>query len=171
LIDEEFPMAKIITEPRADALTARLEKGRQKTLESLSTLTPAQWELQLYDEPVWQVRNLMAHFVSAERGLLALAQDVAGGGPGATPGLDIDQYNASEQTRLEGHSPAELLVMYDQARQQTVDWVRTLDAVQLDRVGRHPFLGDINVETMITAIYGHQLFHMRDLLRLFGSVV
>lgn len=160
-----------MTEPRADALTARLEKGRQKTLESLSALTPAQWELQLYDEPAWQVRNLLAHFVSAERQLLALAQDVASGGSGAAPGLDIDQNNATEQTRLESHSPAELLAMYDQARQQTVDWVRTLDAVQLDRVGRHPVLGDVNVETMITAIYGHQLFHMRDLLRLFGSVV
>jgi hypothetical protein len=160
-----------MTNPRADALAARLEKGRQKTFEIFSALTPEQWQQSLYEEPTWQVRNLLAHFVSAERQLLALARDVAGGGPGASPDLDIDRFNAAEQRRLDGQSPSSLLDLLDRERRQTINWIRTLDAVQLDRTGRHPVLGDVNVETMITAIYGHQLIHMRDLSRLFGSVV
>ena len=160
-----------MTHPRADALADRLEKGRQKTFEIFSALTPEYWQKPLYEEPTWQVRSLLAHFVSAERQLLALAQDVAAGGPGAPPDLDIDRYNAAEQRRLDGQSPSSLLDQLDQERRQTIKWIGTLDAVQLDRIGRHPVLGDVNVETMITAIYGHQLLHMRDLSRLFGSVV
>jgi hypothetical protein len=160
-----------MTHPRADALAAKLEKGRQKTFEIFSALTPEQWQQPLYHEPAWQVRHLLAHFVSAERQLLALAQSVAAGGPGAPPDFDYDRFNADEQNRLEGRSLPTLLDLLDQERRQTIEWVRTLDADQLDKVGRHPVLGDVTVETMITAIYGHQLLHMRDLSRLLGSVV
>jgi len=160
-----------MTHPRADALADRLEKGRQKTFEVFNPLTPEQWQKSLYSEPTWQVRSLLAHFVSAERQLLALAQDVAAGGSGAPPDLDIDRFNTDEQRRLDGQSPPSLLDLLDQERRQTINWIRTLDAVQLDRIGRHPVLGDVNVETMITAIYGHQLLHVRELSRFLGSVV
>jgi hypothetical protein len=160
-----------MTNPRADALAARLEKGRQKTFEIFSVLTPEQWQMTLYPDPLWRVRNLLAHFFSAETQLLALVQSVAAGGPGAPPDFDYDRFNAAEQVRLEGQSTAILLDMLDQARRQTIAWSSTLDADQLDRVGRHPALGDITVETMLTSIYGHQLFHMRDLSRLYGSAV
>jgi len=160
-----------MTDPRAEALAARLEKGRQKTFEVLNALTPEQWQQPLYDQPAWRVRDLLAHFVSAEKQLLDLARDVASGGPGAAPGLDIDRFNAGEQNRLEGRSLSTLLHLFDEERSQTIEWVKSLDAFQLDRIGRHPVLGLINVEAMVTAIYGHQLLHMRDLTRLLGSVV
>ncbi|MCX6034582.1 MAG: DinB family protein [Chloroflexi bacterium] len=161
----------MMTDPRADALAARLEKGRQKTFEIFNALTLEQWQQPLYHEPDWQVRHLLAHFVSAENQLLALAQSVAAGGPGAPPDFDYDRFNADEQSRLEGQSLSILLETLDQARQGTIVWVRTLDASQLEMVGRHPVLGDVTVETMVTAIYGHQLIHMRELSRLLGSVV
>jgi hypothetical protein len=160
-----------MTNLRAEALADRLEKGRQKTLEVFSGLTPEQWQQPLYAQPPWQTRSLLAHFVSAERQLLALAQDVAAGGPGAPPELDIDRFNAGEQRRLEGQFPSDLLVLLDQERLQTIAWVRTLDEVRLDRVGRHPVLGQVNVEVMLTAIYGHQLLHMRELARHLASDV
>ena len=160
-----------MTHPRAEALAARLEKGRQKTFEILNALTPEQWQKPLYEEPAWQVRNLLAHFVSSEKQLLALTRDVASGGPGAPPDLDVNDFNAAEQKRLEGQSPAILLDLLDQERRQTIEWIRTLDEDQLDRIGYHPVLGDVNLETMILAIYGHQLMHMRDLQRLLESVV
>jgi hypothetical protein len=160
-----------MTHPRADALAAKLEKGRQKTFAIFNALTLEQWQQPLYTEPAWQVRHLLAHFVSSEGQLLALARDVAGGGPGAAPDLDINRFNAGEQSRLESQSPEILLGLLAQARQQTIEWVRTLGEDQLDRIGRHPALGAVNVETMIAAIYGHQLIHMRDLSRLLGSVV
>ncbi|MGA2504999.1 MAG: DinB family protein [Anaerolineales bacterium] len=160
-----------MTEPRADALAARLEKGRQKTFEIFNVLTPEQWQLTLYKDPTWQVRHLLAHLVSTEEQLLALSQDVAAGGPGAPSDFDYDRFNASEQSRLEGMSVSELRGKLDQARTETIAWVRMLDAGQLDKIGHHPVLGQVNVETLVLSIYGHQLMHMRDLSRLLGSVV
>jgi hypothetical protein len=160
-----------MTDARADALAARLEKGRWKTLEIFDALTPGQWQQTLYTDPTWQVRQLLVHFVSTEVQLLALAQDVAAGGPGAPEDFDYDRFNAAEQIRLQGLSLPELRTMLDRARGRTIDWVRTLDTTQLDRVGYHPALGQVNVETLVLSIYGHQLMHMRDLSRRLGSVV
>ncbi len=151
---------------RIEMLMARLEKGRSKTLEILGSLAPDQWTRTVYDEPSpWTVRDLLAHFASAEVKLLELVQGVASGGPGAPAGMDYDAFNATEQRRLRGRSPQELLRAYDEARQATVGWVSTLGDAELDRTGRHPALGEVTVETMLTAMYGHQLQHMRDLLR------
>jgi hypothetical protein len=160
-----------MTEPRADALAARLEKGRQKTFEIFDALTPEQWQQTLYSDPPWQVRHLLPHFVSTEDQLLALAQNIAEGGPGAPPDFDYDAFNATEQNRLEGLTLPELRDMLDQARGRTIAWVRTLDATRLERIGHHPVLGQINVETLILSIYGHQLLHMRELSRHLESVV
>ena len=48
------------------------------------------------------------------------------------------------------------------ARESTLMWLRTLEEGQLDLVRRHPALGQVTLEIMITAIYGHQLMHMRE---------
>jgi len=150
--------------PRVESLIAKLEKGRSKTLQSLSSLVPDQWARIVYLEPsAWEVRDLVAHFVSAEERLLELAQDVASGGQGAPAGFDYHAFNAEEHQRLQNKSPEELLRALDEARRATLEWVRTLEDARLDLVGRHPALGEITLETMLTAIYGHQLLHMRDL--------
>ncbi len=150
--------------PRVESLIAKLEKGRSKTRQILSSLAPAQWARIVYEGPsAWDVRDLLAHFVSAEERLLELAQDVASGGAGIPEGYDYDAFNAEEQRRLKKQSPEELLRALDKARQVTLEWLRTVDDAQLDRLGRHPTLGDVTLEMMATAIYAHQLLHMRDL--------
>ena len=149
---------------RVEALIAKLDKGLRRTEEILGSLTAEQWHRILYDgPPTWTVRDLLAHLVSAEGRLLDIAQDVAAGGKGAPPGFDLDAFNAEARTRLADGSPKELLPALGKARQATLDWVRTLDDSRLDRIGRHPALGEVTLEAMIMAIYGHQLLHMRDL--------
>ncbi|UCC75505.1 MAG: DinB family protein, partial [Anaerolineales bacterium] len=106
---------------------------------------------------------LLAHFVSAEERLLELAQDVVAGGPGIAQDFDFDLFNSEEQQRLQSRSPQELLEALAGDRGATLVWVRTLGDEQLDQIGTHPVLGDVNVEAMILAIYGHQLLHMREL--------
>ncbi|MGQ9832847.1 MAG: DinB family protein [Candidatus Villigracilaceae bacterium] len=158
-----------MTDPRIEALAAKLEKGLQKSVEIFSRLTPEQWQKTLYQEPPWQVRHLLAHFVSSEIQLLDLVQSIVAGGSGAPPDMDIDRFNAEEQARLEGQSPSDLLNLLQRSRRETIEWVKTLDADQLDRLGRHPVLGEVSVATIIESIYGHQLLHIRDLMRLLGS--
>jgi hypothetical protein len=155
-----------MSQPRLDGLIAKLQKGHLKTREFFDNLTPEQWQLTVYDEPDWTAHNLLAHFVSAEQHLLGLSQNVAANGSGAPEGFDINRFNAKEQNRLQGKPIRELLDALDQSRQRTIDWVRTLGDEQLDKKGRHPALGEVSVEAILIAIYGHQILHMRDLVRL-----
>jgi len=124
------------------------------------------WSYPLYSAPDWCAHNVLAHFVSAEVHLLELSQNVVANGPGAPEGFDINRFNSQEQLRLKGKPISELLGELDSTRKQTIDWVRTLEDSDLDKIGRHPALGVVSVEAMITAIYGHQILHMRDLTRL-----
>jgi hypothetical protein len=152
---------------RVNELVSRLRKGATKTVEILSSLTDDQWKTVLYEEPYpWTVRDLSAHFLSSEVGLLRIMQDIAANGSGAPEGFNYDEFNAQEQARLAGLPPRQLLADLATAREATIAWVAGLSDADLDRVGHHPALGQINLEIFITAIYGHQLMHMRDLLRL-----
>jgi hypothetical protein len=155
---------------QVEALAARLEKGHAHVLRILGDLSPDQWEQTVYENPTpWRIRDLLAHFVSAEENLLALAQEVAAGGAGAPPGFDYDAFNAAEVQRLGPQTAVDLLDALTVARKATLDWLRQLDDQALQLSGRHPALGEVSLEIMITAIYGHQLMHMRDLMPRLGA--
>ena len=152
---------------RVDDLVARLTKGAGKTAQILGSLSDDRWQTALYTEPLaWTVRDLAAHFLSAEVALLRVMQDVASGGPGAPENFNYDDFNSDEQARLAGLPPRRLLADLAEARAATIAWVSNLNDSDLDRCGRHPALGDITLESFINAVYGHQLMHMRDLQRL-----
>lgn len=147
-----------------EELVARLRKGGRKTEEILGSLSDDQWQMVLYaGPPVWTVRDLLAHFLSAEEALLRLARDIAAGGPGAPVGFDYNAFNADEQARLAGIPPHQLLADLAAAREATIAWVAGLEEADLDRIGHHPALGEITLEAFINGFYGHQLLHMRDL--------
>jgi hypothetical protein len=155
---------------RVDNLVKRLHKGSDKTLETLRSLSGAQWQMVLYEEPYpWTVRDLAAHLLSAEKGLRRIAKNVAAGGPGAPPGFDYNAHNAEEQVRMADLSPKKLLAGLTDARQATIDWVSELDEAVLDRTGHHPALGEITLEALVNAFHGHQLMHLRDLKALLRS--
>ena len=151
-------------ETRLPGLIAKLERGQRKTSETFGRLSPAQWDQVVYDDPApWTPRSLVAHFLSSERELLRLCQDVASGGPGAPEGYDYNGFNAEQQIHFASVPPAQLREQLEAARGRTLEWLGTIDESMLDRVGRHPALGEVSLEIMIVAIYGHQLLHMRDL--------
>jgi DinB superfamily len=149
--------------PRVTAIVARLEKGMAKTLERFNALAAETWQAAVYEGPPrWTARDLAAHFYSAEVHLLLMARNVADGGEGAPDGFDYNEFNAQEQERLAGMTCGEVLARLAQARRETIAFASALSEEQLDRVGRHPALGMVSLEIMLTAIYGHQLMHMRD---------
>jgi hypothetical protein len=152
--------------PRVSALIAKLEKGQRKTEEILAGLSNEQWRQVVYSDPYpWTMRDLLAHFMSSEIELLRLAQDVASGGSGAPEGFDYNGFNASEHRRLADQDPATLISALADARARTLGWLQSVEEGDLDRPGRHPALGEVTLETILMAIYGHVLFHMRDAQR------
>jgi uncharacterized damage-inducible protein DinB len=158
-----------MTGPRVEALIARLAKGRRKTREILGRLSEREWQALVYAEPTpWTVRDLLAHFYSTEEALLRLCQDTAAGRDSVPEDFDFDTFNMHEQSRLADRSAQDLLAALETARQRTLDWLATLQDDDLDRISRHPVLGAVTLEAMVTAIYGHQLMHMRDLQTMLG---
>jgi hypothetical protein len=149
---------------RLAKLLARLRKGIRRSELVFEMVDDEQWEAVVYDNPYsWTVRDLLAHLVSAEGGLLRLSRDVVAGGPGAPRGFDYQAFNRLEQERLADVPATELWCRLTARREETVLWVQELEERDLDRMGRHPALGEITVEAFMNAIHGHQLMHVRDL--------
>ena len=118
----------------------------------------------MYEDPIaWTLRDLLAHFVSAEKELRRLAENIAAGGMGAPDGFNYNEFNRTEQEAHRSYGPEELLRMFLQSRDSTLGWMSNLTEEQLNRKGRHPALGEITLESVLAAIHGHILMHLRDL--------
>jgi hypothetical protein len=55
------------------------------------------------------------------------------------------------------------LEQYKAVRAEMTAWVSSLDDADLDKIGRHPFLGHTTLREMIKLIYLHNQLHYRDL--------
>ena len=149
---------------RIEKMSARLERGLHKTNEILDSLEQDGWRGPIEGESDgWTVKDLVAHFIVSEEHLLMIAKDIAAGGEGAPEDIDIDAFNEDQIGRQPDRTPDELQALLGDARETTIAWVAEQDDETLDRLGRHPTLGDSSVETIIFSIYAHQLLHMREL--------
>ncbi len=152
--------------PETANLAAKLKSEGEKFSAFFGGLTPEQWNTEIYTEgSTWTVRSILAHLMTAERAFVRLFEDVRQGGPGASEDFVIDQYNARQQEKTRDESPAQLLAEYREARERMIAWVSALNEVDLERTGRHPFLGMTTLREMIKMIYIHNQTHYRDIRR------
>jgi hypothetical protein len=148
-------------------LAERLKKEGAKVVAYFSTLTDEQWQTEVYTEgETWTIRNVLAHFVTSERGLLKLFERIRQGGPGAADDFSIDRYNASQQQKTRNLTSQELLEQYVEVRANAVEWVSGLSEEELVMEGRHPFLGQVQLVEMIKMLYLHNQIHFRDFRKL-----
>ncbi len=152
--------------PETAELAAKLRLEGEKFNAFFSGLTPEQWNTEVYTEgSTWTVRSILAHLMTAERAFVRLFEDVRQGGPGSSEDFVIDHYNARQQEKTRDQSPAQLLTEYREARERMIAWVSGLDDADLERKGRHPFLGVTTLREMIKMIYIHNQTHLRDIRR------
>ena len=145
-------------------LAQKLKSEGEKMASIFSGLSDDQWVQQVYTEgSTWTIRNVLSHFVTSERGLVKLFEQIRQGGAGSPDDFSIDRYNASMQERTREMSPRELLDQYRRVRANTVSWVSGLNESDLDMTGRHPFLGKTVLREMIKMLYIHNLTHYRDM--------
>ncbi len=151
--------------PETPAILAeRLQNEEVKTLEFFRNLNPMNWEQPIYSEgSQWTVRQILAHFVSAEKGIDRLIADVLDGGTGAPEDFDIDVYNERSVANFQDVTLEVLLEQFTQVRRQTIDLVARLDQPDLERIGRHPFLGLSPLVDIIKLIYRHNQIHQREI--------
>ena len=149
------------------SLAERLKKEGEKVSAYFATLTDEQWQAEVYTEgDTWTMRNVLAHFVTSERGLLKLFERVRQGGLGASEDFSIDHYNAHQQEKTKDMSVSELLKQFSDVRAETVEWMSKLSKEELIIEGRHPFLGQVPIVEMLKMIYLHNQLHLRDIRRL-----
>jgi DinB superfamily len=148
-------------------LAERLRKEGERVVEYFSSLTDEQWLTEVYTEgDIWTIRNVLAHFVTSERGLLRLFGRIREGGPGAAEDFSIDIYNARQQEKTRNLTPQDLLLQYSQVRAASVAWVAELSQDDLTIEGRHPFLGQVQLVEMLKMLYLHNQIHFRDFRKL-----
>ena len=148
---------------RLDHLVTRLKGEGQQTLAFFRALEPDKWAMQVYDVgPEWDVRQVLCHFVSAEQNLLRLFKSVAKGDEGAPADFNIDRFNAEDVVGMDTLQVDELLAQFERTRASLVTFVQGLSEADLDRMGRHPYLGVVALEEMIKLIYRHNMLHQKD---------
>jgi hypothetical protein len=148
-------------------LAKRLEKEGEKVVAYFSALTDEQWGTEVYTEgDTWTIRNILAHFVTSERGLLKLFETIRKGGPGVSDDFSIDYYNARQQEKSRDLAPRELLEQFVGVRAHTVKWTSKLSQEDLALEGRHPFMGQVQLGEMLKMIYLHNQLHFRDIRKL-----
>lgn len=147
-------------------LAEKLKSEGEKFVTFFSGLTEEQWNSSVYTEgEKWTLRNVLAHFVTSERGLVKLFERIRTTGEGSAEDFSIDRYNASQQQKTKELTHAELLEQYKQIRADTVAWVSGLKNEDLEIKGRHPFLGETVIREMIKMLYIHNQTHYRDVKR------
>ena len=145
-------------------LADKLKTEGEKFISIFTGFSDDQWTQEIYTEgSTWTIRNVLAHFVTSERGLLKLFEQIRQGGAGAADDFSIDRYNASMQERTKELSSHELLEQYKQVRDNSVAWVSALREEDLEITGRHPFLQMTTLREMIKMLYIHNMTHYRDM--------
>lgn len=145
-------------------LAEKLKSEGEKTVSIFNGLSEEQWSQDVYTEgTTWTVRNVLSHFVTSERGLVKLFEQIRQGGAGSPDDFSIDRYNAAMQERTNEFSSQELLEQYRQVRASTVAWISALQESDLEITGRHPFMGQTQLREMIKMLYIHNLTHYRDM--------
>lgn len=148
----------------AAELAVKLKSEGERLMAFFEAIPDAQWELPVYTEgTLWTVRNTLAHLMTAERAFRELFEQIRLGGPGIREDFIIDRYNASQQRKTADLPPADLVRRFREARADMVAWVSDLADADLEKQGRHPFLGVTNLRHMIKMIYIHNQLHYRDI--------
>jgi hypothetical protein len=147
-------------------LVEKLKTEGERMSAFFSALTNEQWDNEVYTEgATWNIRNVLSHFVTSERGLVRLFERIRATGEGASDDFSIDRYNAAQQDKTKDLPPAELLEQYRQVRAESVTWVSGLKDEELEIKGRHPFLGETVIREMVKMLYLHNQLHYRDMKR------
>lgn len=145
-------------------LVERLLAEGEKTLGFFRALSPSALETTIYaDGAQWTVVQILAHFVMAERSMDQLILHILAGGAGTPEDFDLDGYNERRVASLQDESLPALLTQFQAARQVTVELCRRLTPGELDRTGRHPFLGVAPVADILQLMYRHNQIHQREI--------
>jgi len=149
---------------KSAALAEKLRQEGKKTEAFFRQLPQDTWDLQLYaDGAMWSIRQVLVHIFESEGSLLKLFRVIASGGAGVAKEFDIDEYNATAVAKIADRPVSEVIAEFVSHRQEMAAFAASLADEDLERRGRHPFLGEARLEEMLRLLYLHVNLHMRDI--------
>jgi len=153
-------------------LAERLLTEGNKSVQFFRDLPGEAWDRTIYTEgTTWKTIQVLAHFVATELSLYRLLENILGGGSGAPEDFDINAYNERKVTQLVNQDADTLLAKFLQQRAATAALVSRLTQADLERQGRHPFLGRTPLAEIIKIIYRHNQIHQREMRKVLGENV
>jgi hypothetical protein len=153
---------------RADIM-AGLEKGCEDSIAFFKSLTAEELTAQVYqDGAKWTARQVLAHFITVERSMHWLFKNIASGGSGSPEDFDIERFNRTQTSKLDGLTLDELISQFKAVRGDTISFVRELSEDDLDREGLHAFHGHDKLERFIRWAYEHTRIHENEIRQALG---
>jgi len=150
-----------------DELADKLRSEGEKFAALFAGLADDQWQAKVYTEgETWTLRNVLSHFVTSERGLVKLFEQIRLGGLGSADDFSIDRYNAAQQQKTKDLSAQALLEQYQAVRADSIAWTLSLSELDLEKQGKHPFLGMTSIREMVKMLYIHNMTHYRDMKKI-----
>lgn len=149
---------------RSEHLSKRLRSSATRSKDFFDALNPHQWDVEIYTEGAsWTISQIMAHFVMAESSMLRLVERIVETGEGSPENFDLDSYNEYNAGKLEGVSPVEMMDKFLAAREDTIQKVSQFSDEDLEKTGRHPWLGMARIEDIVKLMYRHNQIHQREI--------
>lgn len=149
-----------------ETLAARLEKEGERTAAFFQELSASDWDAAVYSEgAAWPVREIISHIVEAEHDLPRLFKRIVDAGEGVPDDFDLDRYNESKVNKAGERSPQEITALFVKRRTETVAIITSFTEGDLQKTGKHPYLGEAEVVEMVKLMYLHVKLHMRDIRR------
>lgn len=151
---------------RTHEIIKRLSEKGPETIAFFRALTPQQWRQQVYTTgPQWDARQVLCHFVSAERSFRRIYHAALSGDKNAPENFSIDAFNAEEVGAMGDLDPGDLIAQFEAVRAATIAFVQSIDDADLDRESWHPWFGWDKLEKFLKLVYRHNMIHERDVRR------
>jgi hypothetical protein len=149
---------------RRNAIINELEKGKDNTIFFFKSLSPADLSVQVYQDGArWSVKQVLAHFITIERSMHRLFANILEGGPGSPADFDVERFNRTQPRKLDKLGLEALIERFRGTRNHTITMVQEMSERDLDRKGKHAFLGYNNLERFIRWAYEHNHLHEIDI--------
>jgi uncharacterized damage-inducible protein DinB len=148
-------------------LANRFQSEGEKTVDFFKAIPTDKWNEQIYtDGEHWNIHQILTHITQTENSVARLVAHVVSGRGGVPEDFDLDSYNHRKVKERQEESPENLIALFAEHRARTISFVTQLKEDDLQKTGRHPFLGIAPVEDMLKLMYRHIQLHQRDIRKL-----
>lgn len=147
-------------------IIGKFQTEGNKIIELFSSLSEDEWESLIYfDKVAWKIKDILSHFISSEQSFISLFDSIRLFGQGTPDDFSVDEFNNSQVLKMKDINKNELVELFNQTRAKTIDWLMNISDTELEKIGKHPGMGEVKLIEMVKMINLHNQVHLRDLIR------